>query len=127
MRQYTKSKLAGQRRPTGKNLGLKPWYNPHMERRIYTPVEYIESEITKPVIFLAGPIQGSSDWQSEAIKIIKNATRRAIIASPRKDYLGKSFDYGTQVDWETFHLRRAGQNGAILFWLPRESYKINGR
>jgi hypothetical protein len=29
--------------------------------------------------------------------------------------------YNEQVDWETYHLRKAGENGAILFWLAKES------
>ena len=98
-----------------------------MEKRVYTPIEYIEAEITRPVIFLAGPIQGAPDWQTQASKIIKAKRRNLIIASPRKEYLPGDFDYGEQVDWETFHLRRAGQNGAVMFWLPKESHKLNGR
>lgn len=98
-----------------------------MERRIYTPVEYIEDEIGKPVIFLAGPIQGAPDWQSQASAIIRQQARNIIVASPRKEYLEGAFNYEDQVDWETFHLKRAGENGAIMFWLPKESHKINGR
>lgn len=98
-----------------------------MERRIYTPIEYIESEMTRPVIFLAGPIQGALDWQSQAIKTISKHSRYTIVANPRREYLEGTFDYGRQVDWETFHLRRAGENGGIMFWLPKESHKITGR
>jgi hypothetical protein len=102
-------------------------YNPLVEKRIYTPIEYIEGEIVKPVIFLAGPIQGAPDWQNQAGKVLIKYTRNIIIANPRRQYLPDEFDYGAQVDWETFHLRRAGENGVILFWLPRESHKISGR
>ncbi len=98
-----------------------------MERRVYTPIEYIENEITCPVIFLAGPIQGAPDWQSQAIKIIREHSKNTILANPRGEYLEGTFGYGQQVDWETFHLRRAGAVGAIIFWFPKESYKISGR
>lgn len=98
-----------------------------MERRLYTPVEYIQNEMTRPVIFLAGPIQMAQDWQKEAFEIIKKLNRRVIIASPKREYKAEDFDYGKQVDWETFHLRRAASKGTIMFWLPKESYKINGR
>lgn len=98
-----------------------------MERRVCTPPEYIEGEITKPVIFLAGPIQGAADWQSEAARIIKGLSRRVIVASPRRQDKPEDFNYGAQVDWETFHLRRAGEKGAIMFWLPKESNKVPGR
>lgn len=97
------------------------------ERAVYVPTEYIEKEITRPVIFLAGPIQGTADWQTEAAEIIRKTNSGIIIAFPRKDYLGGQFDYGQQVDWETYHLRKAAENGAIMFWLPKESHKIDGR
>jgi len=28
--------------------------------------------------------------------------------------------YSEQIDWEHFHLNRAGENGVVLFWLARE-------
>lgn len=42
-----------------------------------------------------------------------------IIASPRRK-IDEEFVYEEQVDWETFHLRRAAVNGVIMFWLARE-------
>lgn len=98
-----------------------------MEKRIYTPIRYVETEMNRPVIFLAGPIQGAPDWQREASIIIRQKAGNIIIATPRRDYLDGTFNYDAQVDWETFHLRRAGKNGAIMFWLPKESHKIGGR
>jgi hypothetical protein len=29
--------------------------------------------------------------------------------------------YNEQVDWETYHLRKAGDNGVVLFWLAKEA------
>lgn len=82
------------------------------------PPDYPEHEL--PHIFLAGPIQGTWDWQEAAIKILQKSEISFAIASPRKEYLDKTFDYNAQVDWETHHLQKAGQNGVILFWLARE-------
>ncbi len=90
------------------------------ERKVYTPTNYIEQEVMSPVIFLAGPIQGTGDWQSDAIDIIHTQRPDIIIASPRRDYLPGDFVYDRQVDWETFHLRKAGKDGTILFWLAKE-------
>jgi hypothetical protein len=91
-----------------------------MERRIYTPVEYMETDFDKPVIFLAGPIQGAPNWQDTAIEIIHSQMPEVIIASPRKDYLDNSFNYNEQVDWESYHLEKAASTGVIMFWLARE-------
>lgn len=88
--------------------------------RLYRPTEYIESDLTKPVIFVAGPIQGAPDWQDLAIEILRSQDPDVVIASPRREYLPGTFNYDEQVDWETYHLQRASQNGAIMFWLPRE-------
>jgi len=79
------------------------------------------TEIEGPLIFLAGPIQSAEDWQNEAIKIIHDIDPLLMIANPRRDYLDDEFVYNEQVDWETKHLRRAGENGAIIFWLAKES------
>src|SRR5260221_14650142 len=74
----------------------------------------------RPLIFLAGPIQGCRDWQKEAIEILGRLAPTANIANPRRNYLPGGFEYSAQVDWETHHLQLAGQNGVILFWLERE-------
>jgi hypothetical protein len=84
-------------------------------------------EVDKPVIFLAGPIQGASDWQVEAIKIIHDIDPQVIIANPRRDYLPGDFDHGKQVDWETHFLRLAGKSGVVLFWLAAQTTETPAR
>ena len=76
-------------------------------------------EVAGPVIFLAGPIQGTDDWQKRAIDLF--AEEPVTLADPRRDYLDEAFDYNAQVDWETHYLRRAAQDGCILFWLANET------
>src|SRR3989338_3104615 len=91
--------------------------------RIIIPPNYFEV-IDAPLIFLAGPIQGAERWQDKAIKIIDDKASELYIASPRKAGTFKGdFNesmYNEQVDWETFHLRKAGKNGVVLFWLEKE-------
>lgn len=77
--------------------------------------------VSGPLIFLAGPIQGAPDWQSEAIRLVKAMAPDIHVASPRRKYLDREFVYEAQVDWETSYLRRAAQDGAILFWLAKEA------
>ena len=92
---------------------------------LYIPPNYHNSE--KPLIFLAGPIQGAPRWQNEAVNFLTKS--EAIdLASPR--YIGEkqetigdwtlNITSQQQIDWETYHLNRAGKNGVILFWLSRE-------
>jgi hypothetical protein len=89
---------------------------------LFTPPKYIEDK-DSPVIFLAGPIQGADNWQKKAAEIISQ-NKEILIASPRRDIdIDRDFDervYMEQVDWETYHLNRAAQNGVILFWLANE-------
>lgn len=84
-----------------------------------------------PLVFLAGPIQGASDWQSDAIRIMQEHVPHLNIANPRRNVkFEKEFKekmYNEQVDWETYHLRRAGQNGVVLFWLAKEAEHDCGR
>jgi len=95
------------------------------ERLIILPPEY--KETPQPVIFLAGPIQGAADWQSEAIDIINQLNPDIIVASPRRSAFCESLNFDEQVDWETHFLDRAGKNGVVLFWLAREQESMPGR
>ncbi|MCX6728642.1 MAG: hypothetical protein NTV39_02655 [Candidatus Saccharibacteria bacterium] len=98
-----------------------------MDIRLFLrPPEIIE--VDSPVIFLAGPIQGAPDWQSEARKIIHKIDESIVVASPRGDFKkSKSFVYEKQVDWETHYLREAGKNGVVLFWLAGQTTDTPGR
>lgn len=95
------------------------------EGLVIVPPEY--KETSTPIIFLAGPIQGAEDWQSEAIEIIHKLNPNVIIASPRRATFSKDFNYDEQVDWETHFLGEAGKNGVILFWLSKEKESVPGR
>lgn len=96
-----------------------------MENKILLPPK--SKEISGPIIFLAGPIQGTEDWQEKAIAIIHHLKADLWIASPRRTYLPGTFIYDEQVDWETQYLRRAGANGVILFWLAKEKEHDHSR
>ncbi len=75
----------------------------------------------KPVVFLAGPIQGADNWQSDAAKKIDHED--VIVASPRGVQLDDASHFG-QIDWEHFYLEEAAQRGVTLFWLAREAQHI---
>lgn len=95
------------------------------ERILLQPPEIVET--TEPVIFLAGPIQGGPDWQSEATSIIHNLDPSIVVASPRRDYPEGTFVYERQVDWETHFLRTAGRAGVVAFWLAAQVQETPGR
>jgi hypothetical protein len=78
--------------------------------------------ISGPLIFLAGPIQGAEHWQAQAAALIQAAAPELAVASPRRPRMEEEgFSYGEQVDWESHHLRLAGRQGVVLFWLARET------
>ena len=98
-------------------------------------------DITGPLIFLAGPIQGAPLWQEEAISMIRTYSDTVHIASPCRRTLKRltkpaaslaaqltetfaGRKYTKQVDWETCYLNRAAENGCILFWLAKETNHI---
>ena len=83
--------------------------------------------IEGPVVFLAGPIQGACDWHAEAINWFSTHAAHLNVASPRATYRPGEFEYARQVDWETHHLRRAAEQGVILFWLACEFQSVAGR
>jgi len=95
------------------------------ERLLLQPPEIVETD--GPVIFLAGPIQGAPEWQSEAASTIHDIDPSIIVASPRRDYPEGTFVYEKQVDWETHFLRTAGRMGVVGFWLAAQTVETPGR
>ena len=96
-----------------------------MSEIVLRPPDIID--VDSPVIFLAGPIQGAANWQSQAIEIIHNLDNGIVVASPRKDYAEGTFVYEKQVDWETHYLNTAAKLGAIVFWLASQATVTPGR
>lgn len=97
--------------------------------KIYSPPDkFYDKE--EQLVFLAGPIKGTSDWQAEAISIFQASAPELNIANPRrsieKDKLTDEEKY-LQVEWETGHLRLASALGGIMFWLSKEIIHIPGR
>lgn len=90
------------------------------------PPHYLET-LPDKMIFLAGPIQSAEDWQESARRTIHLMAPNICVASPRRlnaeNYKNKDFTdemFNEQVDWETYHLKRAADTGVILFWLAKE-------
>ena len=103
-----------------------------MAGKVLLPPHY--ESVEGGLIFLGGPIKGAPLWQNEAIKIIRKNDGEINIASPSRKvdsvYLeanqtpfrnSVNQEEWEQVDWESFHLDRAAENGCILFWLPPEA------
>lgn len=86
--------------------------------------------VERPLIFLAGPIQGAPDWQATAIAFIAAEAPDLDVASPRREETGGEFGedkYIEQVDWEHDHLAIASNRGAVLFWLAKEAIRVPER
>jgi hypothetical protein len=81
--------------------------------RVFRPPFQLVTNDRDPVIFLAGPIQGAPDWQSEAIAYVAESASDVVVC----DWHGH---YETQVDWELLHLEAAARTGVIMFWLARQ-------
>jgi hypothetical protein len=87
-------------------------------------------ETTKPIIFLAGPIQGTSNWRQSAIETISSLSESLLIVSPsgrltfNQDYIKiipSQNDFKHQREWENCYLDQASHRGSILFWFPGET------
>ncbi len=76
-----------------------------------------------PVVFLAGPVRGARDWQTEAFELLKASyylDSKLLVASPR--VIGTSYHaYADQVNWETHYLKEASKSGVITFWCSKEA------
>ena len=93
-----------------------------------------------PVFFLAGPVQGGSDWQHTMCQLLHQETAkpgariqeffvaipcRYPAGHPLREYQSegsaKEGVFARQLDWERHYLRIAAERGKIIFWLPCES------
>lgn len=80
---------------------------------------------TRPVVFLAGPVQGAPDWQLELAELLIKLNPEITVATPRvPKSLDDDFDYRNQVDWEKRHLIAASRNGVIVFWWSAQDHLI---
>ncbi len=80
-----------------------------------------------PALFLAGPIQGAPDWQSQAVHLLSGlykGSRPLLVFNPRHQYNEGEFNKDIQVQWEKNHLLRAGKLGAIMFWFARRDESL---
>lgn len=71
------------------------------------------------LIFLGGPIQGAPNWQRLAVKIIHSLDAEIHIANPHQRVFRG--DHNANSDWEHACQVRAAKDGAVLFWMARES------
>jgi len=91
-----------------------------MRRIIKSPNDTdILKDLDGPLIYLNGPIQGTSDWQSTAIRTLNEFAPNLHVASPRSTRFTGSFE--EQLTWETAFIQRAAKSGCIVFWLARET------
>lgn len=81
-------------------------------------------QLEGPLIYLAGPIQGTVDWQAEAVTILGELAPDFHVASAR----GPNFKGGVDrhLAWEQLFTERAARDGVILFWCASErSHRCN--
>ena len=99
------------------------------EKNLYLPPDdWFTLEDSRQLVFLAGPILGTDDWQSQATKIIHEKNPNVVIANPRRPkWETDEHEFDVQVAWESNHLRLASACGGIMFWLAKETAHICDR
>lgn len=91
-----------------------------MARRVITAPEMdLVDRLEGPLIYLAGPIQGTSHWQAEAIAILDELAPDVHVASPRATRFAGGVE--RHLAWEQRFMARAAKGGAILFWCAKET------
>lgn len=77
------------------------------------------------MIFLAGPIQGSPDWQTPTAQKLLASNERLLVASPRRAELDENFNKRKQVEWELDHIEYAIQLGGVAFWFAAQDHSLS--
>ncbi len=88
---------------------------------LITPTSPVQNYFNKKIVFLAGPIKGAPDWQSQAVKDF--ADLDVYVANPRRENV-MNFNLDMQVDWESKFLALAD---VIMFWIPAKESDVAGR
>lgn len=104
---------------------------------IYVPKQIVPLTPTheSPLLFLAGPIRGGGDWQSQMAEHILKQEPSALITCPSRwdgnhrlaSHFYQPFSQASnrQLVWERHYLKQAGLEtnvpGCVIFWLGRES------
>ena len=81
-------------------------------------------------VFLAGPVQGTHDWQAEFGDYLAAASDAILPMSPRGSdevYAAPDFSVIEQIRWEKRHIRIARDMGHLSVWFAPEEYPIPGR
>jgi hypothetical protein len=86
--------------------------------RYIEAINKIDDIITEPVLFLAGGITGTPNWQKEIITYLQH--RNVCILNPRRENfpIGLPEEAKAQILWEYKSLHRAD---IISFWFPKET------
>lgn len=95
-----------------------------MTERLLLPPHYTDVEDEPPIVFLAGPIQGSPDWQTPTADRLLAAHDRLLVASPRRTELDENFNKRKQVEWELDHLWLAMNLGGVAFWFAAQDHSL---
>lgn len=100
-------------------------------REFIIPPRAIETP-DSPVVFLAGPVQGTFDWQEKAAEHLIASGLHMDVVSPRGDpdlYKKPStwLDDNKQTPWEKYHLRLARDQGCLAMWMAAQDYETPGR
>jgi len=92
-----------------------------MPRHIITAPADLDvlTKLEGPLVYLNGPIQGTDDWQAEAIAILGDLAPDLHVASAR----ARSFAGGPErhMAWEQAFIERGARDGVVLFWCARET------
>src|SRR5690606_37456134 len=79
-------------------------------------------------VFLAGPLEQVSDWQSEAIALLSVSPSVNII-SPRSPELEQGVSrerIQERIKWEERYVQSVLRNGVMLFWFPKPPSPTEG-
>lgn len=96
-----------------------------MNERLHLPPSDTPIPSHDSLIFLAGPIQGSPDWQTPTAEELLHHLPKTHVASPRR--IAEShdeFNYDEQVLWELTHLQRSRKFGVVSFWFAAQDHSL---
>lgn len=96
-----------------------------MTERLYTPPHYPDIHDNAPSVFLAGPVQGTPDWQTPLAYKLLEARHDIVVMSPRRTSCDQAlFEPDEQKLWEFTTRDYTRQLGVTAFWWAAQDHAI---
>lgn len=76
------------------------------------------------IVFTSGPVRGARPWQEQVGQLLSHRTNALIAINSFHDSVKLHRSFDTRYEWGWYHREQALQAGVVMFWFPKQNYRI---